>query len=65
MLNEFVGIDLAKVTSYTSVVRKLFDKALSLVLFDPNAGNLVAILNYGRARRFTFTINDEELEALI
>lgn len=46
-------------------MRKLFDSALSLVLFDPNAGNVGAILNFGKARRITFTIDEIELETLI
>lgn len=44
LFKEFLDITLEKVTEFTSVIRQLFDKALSLVLFDPNAGNLAAIL---------------------
>jgi len=65
LIEEESLLKLAVVTSFTSCVRRLFDKALSLVLFDPNAGSLAAILQYGHARCFTFVINDGELEALI
>ena len=65
LFKEFQDISLEKVTGFTSVIRQLFDKALSMVLFDPNAGNLAAILNYGQARKLTFTIDETELETLI